>query len=209
MNRLNPKVDAYLRRAKKWQEEMGELRRIILECPLTEELKWRTPCYTFEEKNVVLINAVKDYCALAFFKGALLKDLHDILVKAGENTQAARLIKFTDMQQILDQEEILKSYIEQAIEIEKAGLKVEFKKNPEPVPEELHDKFEEMPEFKAAFEALTPGRQRAYILHFSQPKQAKTRTSRIEKCMPKIFEGKGLNDDYMAKIKKKKPRPKR
>jgi uncharacterized protein YdeI (YjbR/CyaY-like superfamily) len=196
MSKLNPKVDAYLRRAKKWREEMAELRRIVLDCPLTEELKWRAPCYTFQNSNVVLIGAFKEYCVLSFVKGALLKDAKRILVKPGENTQAVRVIRFTEVREITKIEPTLKAYLHEAIEVEKAGLKVKLKKITErKIPEELQDKFAENPALKTAFRALTPGRQRAYLLHFSAAKQSKTRTSRIEKCMPRILKGKGLADD--------------
>lgn len=177
-----------------WQDEMREVRLIILDCGLTEEVKWGVPCYTFQKGNVFTMSALKDYCAVGFFKGALINDVHNILEKPGKNTQAARLIKFTSVEQIVELEPHLRTYIQEAIEIEKAGLKVPMKKNPEPVPEELQDKLDNDPIFKEAFESLTPGRQRGYILHFSGAKQSKTRTSRIEKCTPKIFEGKGLHD---------------
>lgn len=189
---MNPKVDDYLRKAKKWQEEMQKLRRIILDCQLTEELKWGKPCYTFQKSNIVIIQGFKEFCALLFCKGALLNDRHGILKKFG--WQAARRIPFTDVREILEMELILKAYIREAIEVEKAGLKVEFKKKPEPIPEELQNKLDEIPALKTAFNALTPGRQRAYILYFSAAKQTKTRESRVEKCMRQILNGKGLND---------------
>jgi uncharacterized protein YdeI (YjbR/CyaY-like superfamily) len=192
MNKMNPKVDDYLRKAKKWQEEMQKLRRIILDCQLTEELKWGKPCYTFQKSNIVIIQGFKEFCALLFCKGALLNDRHGILKKFG--WQAARRIPFTDVREILEMELILKAYIREAIEVEKAGLKVEFKKKPEPIPEELQNKLDEIPALKTAFNALTPGRQRAYILYFSAAKQTKTRESRVEKCMRQILNGKGLND---------------
>src|SRR5216117_2990472 len=191
---MNPKVDEYLRKAKKWQKEMEKLRMIILDCGLTEELKWGCPCYTFEKSNIVLIHGFKEYCALLFFKGALLKDPKGILIQQTENVQAARQIRFTNVRQIVKMEPILKAYIYEAIEVEKAGLKVNFKKNPEPIPEEFQNKLDEIPALKTAFDALTPGRQRAYVLYFSAPKQSKTRESRIEKCMQQILDGKGLND---------------
>ncbi|MBT31762.1 MAG: hypothetical protein CMO01_19055 [Thalassobius sp.] len=206
---MNPKVDSYFAvgcgrcplggtpdcKVHNWQEEMEHLRTIILSCSLTEELKWGVPCYTFQSKNVLILSAFKEYCSISFFKGALLKDANSILEKPGENTQAARLIKFTKVQQVIDLEETIKNYILEAIEIEKAGLTVDFKEKSEiEYPEELQDKLNEDPELKKAFEALTPGRQRGYILYFTQPKQAKTRVSRIEKCAAKIFEGKGLQD---------------
>jgi Uncharacterized protein conserved in bacteria len=192
---MNPKVDAFLNRADKWQEEMVKLRKIALDCGLNEELKWGVPCYTFQQSNVVLIHGFKEYCALLFFKGALLVDTHGILIQQTTNVQAGRQIRFTHAREITEQEDILKAYIYQAIEVEKAGLKVEFKKSSEyNIPEEFQKRLDEIPELKSAFESLTPGRQRAYILHFSQPKQAKTRESRVEKCIPIILDGKGLND---------------
>ncbi|MDR7314244.1 YdeI family protein [Brevibacillus nitrificans] len=194
-SRLNPKVDEFLSKSKKWREEFEKLRKIVLECELTEEFKWMHPCYTLEGKNIVLIHGFKEYCALLFHKGALLKDPQGILIQQTENVQAARQIRFTDVHQIVEQEAIVKAYIKQAIEVEKAGLELSLKKNADyTVPEELQSKFEEMPALKAAFEELTPGRQRAYLLHFSQPKQAKTREARVEKYVQQILDGKGLND---------------
>jgi uncharacterized protein YdeI (YjbR/CyaY-like superfamily) len=167
----------------------------ILDCPLTEEAKWRVPCYTFQTSNIVLIHGFKEYCALLFFKGALLKDAKGILKKPGENTQAGRQIRFTNVREIVEMEPLLKAYIYEAIEVEKAGLKVNFKKTTEfIIPDEFQNKLDEIPALKTAFAALTPGRQRAYILHFSAPKQSKTRESRVEKCMRQILNGKGLND---------------
>lgn len=193
----NPKVDGYLKKAKKWREEMEELRAIILGCGLAEELKWGKPCYTVQDKNVVLIVGFKDYCSLLLCKGALLKDPKGILIKAGENTQAARQIRFTGMQEINKLETSLKAYVREAVEVEKAGLEVTYKKISEfPIPEELQNKLAEDPTLKKAFAALTPGRQRAYFMHFAAPKQSATRVSRIEKCTPLILAGKGLNDDY-------------
>src|SRR6266436_689934 len=194
MNIMNPKVDGYLRRAKKWQEEFEKLRMIILDCGLTEELKWGKPCYSFQKSNIVIIQGFKEFCALLFCKGALLNDANGILEKPGENTQAARRIPFTNVREIVEMEPILEAYIHEAIEAEKAGLKVNFKKNPESIPEELQNKLDEIPALKTAFDALTPGRQRGYILYFSGAKQSKTRELRIEKCMPQILKGKGLND---------------
>lgn len=194
-SKMNPKVDEFLSKAKKWQEEYSALRNIVLDCELTEEFKWMHPCYTLEKKNIVLIHGFKDYCALLFHKGALLKDAHGILIQQTENVQAARQIRFTSVQEIVGMETIIKEYIREAIEVEKAGLEVPMKEHKEYIiPEELHSKFDEMPTLKTAFEELTPGRQRAYILHFSQPKQSKTRVSRIEKCTQQILDGKGLND---------------
>ncbi|AZV59762.1 YdeI/OmpD-associated family protein [Peribacillus frigoritolerans] len=194
-SKTNSKVDEFLGKAKKWKEEYETLRNIVLDCELTEEFKWMHPCYTFENKNIVLIHGFKEYCALLFHKGALLQDAHGLLIQQTENVQGARQIRFTNVQEIVASESILKAYIHEAIEVEKAGLEVEFKKNEEfTIPEELHNKFDDIPALKTAFEALTPGRQRAYILYFSQAKQSKTRESRIEKCMQKILDGKGLKD---------------
>jgi uncharacterized protein YdeI (YjbR/CyaY-like superfamily) len=193
-NPMNPKVDIFLRKAKKWQEESEELRRILLDCPLNEELKWGQPCYTYHEKNVVLIGGFKEYCTLLFFKGALLSDPKGILVTPG-SLQAGRQIRFTGVRQITERENLLKTYIHEAIEVEQTGLKVILKKHSEYViPEELQAKLDESLDLKTAFNALTPGRQRAYILHFSAPKQAKTRESRVEKCLQWILDGKGLLD---------------
>jgi uncharacterized protein YdeI (YjbR/CyaY-like superfamily) len=192
MNKRNPKVGEYLRKATKWQKEMKKLRRIILDCRLTEELKWGKPCYTFQESNIVIIQGFKEFCALLFCKGALLKDPKGILKKFG--WQAARRIPFTNVREIVEMEPILKAYIYEAIEAERAGLKVNFKKDPEPIPKELQNKLDEIPALKTAFQALTPGRQRGYILYFSGAKQSKTRESRVEKCMGQILKGKGLND---------------
>jgi len=191
----NPKVDFYFDKAEKWQKELEQLRSIALECQLTEELKWGTPCYTLGDRNILLIHVFKEYCAFLFFKGALLKDTDGILIQQSENVQAARQIRFTSLEEIVDLKTILKTYIYQAIEVEKAGLKVELKKTTEfAVSEEFQNKLNEMPDLKKAFDGLTPGRQRAYLLHFSQPKQSKTRESRVEKNIPNILKGKGLND---------------
>nr|WP_154887693.1 YdeI family protein [Paenibacillus xylanexedens] len=191
----NPKVDEYLSKIKTWKEESVKLREIIQEFDLTEDYKWMHPCYTLNGKNVVLIHGFKEYCAILFIKGALLKDTHGLLVQQTENVQAGRQIRFTDLQQIVEQEDMLKSYIREAIEVEQAGLKIEKKEVEQfAVPEELQQQFDANPAFQAAFEALTPGRQRAYLYHFSQPKQSKTKTARIEKCMQPIMERKGLND---------------
>ncbi|WP_058829956.1 YdeI/OmpD-associated family protein [Paenibacillus polymyxa] len=192
---INPKVDAYLDKVKKWKAEMEKLRAIMLDCQLTEELKWGKPCYTFQNSNIAIIQGFKEHCALMFFKGALLNDPNGILIKPGEDTQAGRQIRFTNVEEIIEMETILKVYINEAIEVEKAGLKVDFKKNTELIfPEEFQAKLDEDPALKTAFAALTPGRQRAYVMHFSAPKQSKTRESRIEKCMQDILNGKGLND---------------
>lgn len=194
-SKTNPKVDAFINKAKTWKEEYEKLRAIVLDCGLTEDFKWMHPCYTFENKNIVLIHGFKDYCALLFHKGALLKDPRGMLIQQTENVQAARQIRFTRAEEIVELETILKAYIHEAIEVEKAGLEVDFKKPAEyPVAEELQNKFDEMPALKTAFEALTPGRQRAYLLYFSEPKQSKTRESRVEKYMQQILDGKGLND---------------
>src|SRR6266700_388048 len=191
----NPKVDIFFIKAKKWQKELAKLRTIILDCELTEELKWGCPCYTFQKSNIVLIHGFKEYCALLFFKGALLKDPKGILIQQTENVQAARQIRFTDVREIVKMEPVLKAYINEAIEVEKAGLEVNYKKTSEfKVPEEFQNKLDEIPALKTAFDALTPGRQRAYLFYFSQPKQSKTRESRVEKCMQQILIGKGLND---------------
>ncbi len=192
---MNPKVDEFLTKAKKWKEEYETLRKIVLDCELTEDFKWMNPCYTFEKKNIVLIHGFKEYCALLFPKGSLLQDSHGILIQQTENVQGARQIRFTNVQEIAEKEAILKAYIYEAIEVEKAGLKVKAKKPEELIiPEELQHKFDEIPALKDAFTTLTPGRQRAYILHFSAAKQSKTRESRVEKCIPNILNGKGLND---------------
>ena len=195
MNNMNPKVDEFISKAQSWQEEFETLRTIMLDCQLTEELKWGVPCYTFEKSNIVLIHGFKEYCALLFHKGALLKDPMGILVQQTENVQAARQIRFAHVDEIVEMEPILKTYITEAIAVEKAGLKVDYKETAEfTIPEELRKKLDENPELKTAFEALTPGRQRAYLLYFSQPKQSKTRVTRVEKYMPQILNGKGLND---------------
>jgi uncharacterized protein YdeI (YjbR/CyaY-like superfamily) len=194
MNRMNPKVDAYLKETQVWREESRELRRIALGCGLTEELKWGKPCYTFRESNVVIIQGFKEYCALMFCKGALLKDAKGVLNRIGEHTQGARQIRFTNAREIVAMKPIVKAYISEAIEAERAGLKVEYKRNPEPVPGELQYKLDHYPAMKAAFGALTPGRQRAYILFFSAAKQSKTREARVDKCMGRILSGRGLND---------------
>ncbi|AEV33448.1 hypothetical protein Oweho_2478 [Owenweeksia hongkongensis DSM 17368] len=192
---MNPKVDFYFNKASKWQEEYQKLRTIVLDCGLTEELKWGVPCYTLNGSNVVLIHGFKEYCALLFHKGALLKDSEDILIQQTENVQAARQIRFTTLEEILETEPTIKAYIHEAVEVEKAGLKVELKKTKEfDMPEEFKTALEEDPELKDAFKALTPGRQRGYLLHFSGAKQSKTRVSRIEKATPDILAGKGLND---------------
>lgn len=182
-------------RIEKWKEEFIKLRHIVLDCELTEDFKWMHPCYTYDNKNIVLIHGFKEYCALLFHKGALLKDTRGILIQQTENVQAARQIRFTNVQEIIEMEGILKAYIHEAIEVEKAGLEVNFKKTAEyTIPEEFQTKLHENPALKAAFEALTPGRERAYLHHFSEPKQSKTRESRVEKYMQQILNGKGLNN---------------
>ena len=192
---MNPKVDFYFVNAKKWQEGLEQLRRIVLDCGLTEELKWGCPCYTFQKRNIVLIHVFKEYCALLFFKGALLKDANGILIQQTRNVQAARQIRFTNVREIVKLKPNLKAYIHEAIEVEKAGLKVDLKKTTEfIIPEEFQNKLDKTPALKTAFHALTPGRQRAYLLHFSAPKQSKTRESRVEKCTQQILNGRGLND---------------
>ena len=194
-SRMNPQVDWYFSRAQKWQEELERLRMIVLDCGLTEELKWGCPCYTFQKSNIVLIHMFKEYCALLFFKGALLKDAHRILIQQTKNVQAARQIRFTNIREVVKLRAILKAYISEAIEVDKAGLKVNFKRTTDfTIPEEFQNKLAEIPALKAAFQALTPGRQRAYLLYFSAPKQSNTRESRVEKCMPQILNGKGLDD---------------
>ncbi len=209
---MNPKVDTYLIdgcgrcplyqtpqcKVHTWQAELKGLRKLVLECGLHEEYKWSQPCYTYQRSNVLLVSAFKEYAFISFFKGSLLKDPYEILVKPGKSSQASRLIRITSALQIDEMESIIKAYIHKAIELEKKGLKVQFEKNLEPIPEELQKKLDEDPDFRKAFEALTPGRQRGYILHFSQPKQSKTRVARIEKCMSKILKGEGLNDSYKS-----------
>lgn len=192
---MNPSVDLYFNNVKKWQKELELLRSIVLECSLTEELKWKVPCYTYQNSNIVLIHAFKEYCAFAFFKGALLNDANDLLIQQTENVQAGRQIRFTKIEEIVDLKPILKAYIFEAIEVEKAGIKVELKKHDEyKIVTEFQNKLDENPALKTAFEALTPGRQRGYLLYFSAPKQTKTIELRIENSIPLIFKGKGLTD---------------
>lgn len=192
---MNPKVDFYFDKAEKWQKEQEELRQIALECQLTEELKWGTPCYTFQNSNIVLIHAFKEYCAFLFFKGALLSNADGMLIQQSKNVQAARQIRFTNLKEIIDQRTLLKNTIYEAIEVEKAGLKVLLKQTKEfEIADEFQKRLDDNSKLEAAFKALTPGRQRAYLLHFSSPKQSKTRASRIEKCIDQILDGKGLND---------------
>ncbi len=192
---MDPKVDIYLSKATKWQDELERLRIIILDCGLTEEFKWRVPCYTFQGNNIVLLNGLKDYCTIGFFKGALLNDTNGILFQQTENSQAVRLIRFTHMKEIEKLKPIVQAYIYEAIEVEKAGLKIDFKKDTELVfPPELERQLNKNAAFKKAFEALTPGRQKGYNLYFSEPKNAKTRETRVEKYMQQIINGKGLRD---------------
>jgi len=192
---MNSKVDFYFDKNKKWQKEIEQLRMIVLDCGLTEELKWGCPCYTFHESNIVLIHVFKEYCALLFFKGALLNDANNILIQQTENVQAARQIRFTNIQEIVEMEKILKAYIYEAIEVERAGLKVKLKETAEfKIPEEFQKKLDKSAALKKAFNVLTPGRQRAYIFYFSQPTLSKTRESRVEKYMQQILNGKGLDD---------------
>ena len=192
---MNPSVDFYFNKAKKWQEELEQLRAIVLNCGLTEELKWGVPCYTFDKKNIVLLHVFKEYCAILFVKGALLTDANGILITQTENTQATRQIRFTAIQKIVEAEPVLKAYINEAVEVEKSGLTVSFKKSADfEIPEEFQHKLAESAALKTAFNALTPGRQRSYILYFSAPKQAKTRESRVEKCRQQILNGIGLNE---------------
>ncbi len=192
---MNPKVDFYFNKGNKWQDEIRKLRVIVLDCGLTEELKWGCPCYTFNKSNIVLIHVFKDYCAFLFFKGALLNDPEGILIQQTKNVQVARQIRFTNVQEIVKMKNILKAYIYEAIEVEKAGLKANLKKTSEfTIPEEFKNKLNKTPALKTAFHALTPGRQRAYIFYFSAPKLSKTRESRIEKSMKQILNGKGLDD---------------
>ncbi|GIQ59711.1 hypothetical protein Flavo103_28470 [Flavobacterium collinsii] len=192
---MNPKVDFYFENAEKWQKELDELRKIALDCQLTEELKWGTACYTLQDSNIVLIHSFKDYCAFLFFKGALLADPDQILIHQSENVQAARQIRFTNLEEIVAQKTILKTYIYQAIEVEKAGLKVKLKNTADfKIAEEFQKKLDTNTALKTAFKALSPGRQRAYLLYFSSPKNSTTRVSRVEKVIDQILKGKGLKD---------------
>jgi uncharacterized protein YdeI (YjbR/CyaY-like superfamily) len=192
---MNPKVDWYFAKAGKWQKEVEKLRTIVLDCNLIEELKWGCPCYTFEKNNIVLIHLFKEYCALLFFKGVLLKDKKSILIQQTENVQSARQVRFTDIREIVKMEKTLKAYIYEAVEVEEAGLKVPLKKATEfSIPEEFQKKLDKNAALKTAFYALTPGRQRGYLLYFSSAKQSKTRESRIEKYSKQILKGKGLED---------------
>lgn len=193
---MNPRVDFYFIKEQKWQGEISKLRMIALDCGLTEELKWGCPCYTFQGNNIVLIHVFKEYCAYLFFKGALLNDTHGILIQQTENVQSARQIRFTNVREIVEMETILKAYIFEAIEVEKAGLKVALKQTADfAIPAEFQYKLDHIPALRTAFEALTPGRQRGYLFYFSQPKQSKTREARVEKYILKILDGKGLDDE--------------
>jgi len=195
MNSTNPKVDFFFYKTTKWQEEYKQLRTIILDCGLTEELKWGVPCYTYQKKNIILIHGFKEYCAVLFMKGALLHDAKGILIQQTENVQSARQIRFTNVKEIVKLAPTLKAYVHEAIELEKAGVKVELKKTSEyAIPEEFQNKLDKNADLKKAFKALTPGRQRAYIFHFSQPKLSKTREARVEKYIPQILDGKGIDD---------------
>lgn len=192
---MNPKVDQFLHKVTRWRSELEKLRGILLDCPLTEDVKWNVPIYTHEGKNIVGINAMKEYCTLAFFKGALLKDTNGLLIQATEHTQAARSIHFKSIEEIMQKEAVLKAYVLEAIAAEKSGLKVPVEKPADlPVPEEFQNKLEEVPGLQEAFNALTAGRQRAYLLYFGQAKQAATRASRVEQSLPRILMGKGPND---------------
>jgi len=192
---MNPKVDFFFDKDSKWQKEFQKLRTLVLDCGLMEELKWGQPCYTFQKSNIVLIHGFKDYCALLFFKGVLLNDPDGILIQQTENVQSARQVRFTNVREIAKLEKTLKAYIYEAIEVEKTGLAIKLKKTSDfKIPEEFQNKLKKMPALKKAFDALTPGRQRSYIFHFSQPKLSKTRLSRVEKSIPQILNGKGLTD---------------
>lgn len=195
MNSTNPKVDWYFDKAEKWQEEVRKLRTIILDCGLSEELKWGKPCYTLGKDNIVLIHTFKEYCALLFMKGALLKDPQSFLIQQTENVQSARQIRFSNLREIIKLESTIKAYVKEAIEVEKAGLEIDFKKTKEfTIPEEFQQQLDKNAFLKSAFEELTPGRQRGYLLYFSGAKQSKTREARVEKCMPRILDGLGLDD---------------
>ncbi|MBE7159503.1 MAG: YdeI/OmpD-associated family protein [Rhodospirillales bacterium] len=195
MNKPNPEVDGYFSRAKKWQEELARLRTILLDSPLTEELKWYQPCYTLQGKNVLLIHGLKDAFALAFLKGSLMQDEHGLLTKPGENTQSGRWMKFSSLQEVVEREAIVRAYVQEAVEIERSGREVVLKTTADyAVPDELQRKLDTSPNFRHAFDALTPGRQRGYLLHFAAPKQSKTRAARIEKWTPQILNGRGMHD---------------
>ena len=202
---MNLKVDWFFDKESKWKKEYEKLRAIVLSCGLAEELKWGVPCYTHKNSNILIIHGFKEYCALNYFKGVLLKDTHNILIQQTENVQSARQIRFINSQEIIDLEQVIKTYIFEAIEVEKAGLEVKMKMTSEfEMPEELEQKFDENPDFEKAFKNLTAGRQRGYLLHFAQPKQSKTRISRIEKNIERIFDGYGFND-CVCGLSKRKP----
>jgi uncharacterized protein YdeI (YjbR/CyaY-like superfamily) len=195
MSKKNPAVDSYFSDAKKWPAELKKLRTIVLSSGLTEELKWRSPCYVHEKSNIVILGEFKEYCALSFFKGALLKDPKKILAKPGDNTQSGRLLRFTSVKEITALEPTIKAYLEEAIVVEESGAKINYKPVAEyEIPEELQNKFDDDSKFESAFDKLTPGRQKAYLLHFAGAKQSKTRTTRIESCTPRILKGQGLHD---------------
>ena len=212
---MNPEVDQYLLngcmrcplgaspecKVNSWLPELNKLREIILDCNFTEELKWGVPCYTFQGKNVILLSAFKNFAAISFFKGVLLSDEKKLLIAPGPNSQSSRYLKYTSLKEIIEKEPIIRAYLLEAVEIEKQGLNVSFEKNPEPIPEELQNKMHSDPVFQDAFEALSPGRQRGYIIHFSQAKQSKTRISRIEKMTPKILNGEGMHDHYKSRYR--------
>jgi uncharacterized protein YdeI (YjbR/CyaY-like superfamily) len=194
-SKTNPKVDWFFNKAEKWKEEYAKLRALVLDCGLTEELKWGVPCYTFEGDNIVLMHGFKDYCALLFVKGVLLSDPKGILIQQTEHVQSGRQLRFTNLEEIVEMKSTIKAYIKEAVEVEKAGLKVTLKKTSEyAVPEEFQSKLDAIPRLKKAFDGLTPGRQRGYIYYFSQPKTSKTREARVEKYMPQILKGKGVDD---------------
>lgn len=195
--KTNPKVEEYVNKAKRWQAEYKQLRAYALDCDLSEDIKWKHPCFMYEDSNIVLAHGFKEYCALLFMKGVLMKDPNGILVQQTANVQAARQIRFKNLEEIIEMEDIIKAYIKEAVEVEKSGAQVAFKKEEEfPVPEELDQKFAEMPALKEAFKKLTPGRQRAYLLYFAAPKQSKTRVARIDKYTDRILDGIGLNDRF-------------
>lgn len=195
MSKANPEVDGFFRKARKWREEMERLRAIVLDCGLTEELKWYQPCYAYDGHNVAIVSKFRDFCVLSFFKGVLLKDPEGILVAPGENSQSTRQIQFTSVDEVARLEATIRAYVHEAVEVEKSGRKVPLKKTRDyEVPEELQEKLDADPDFKAAWEALTPGRQRGYLLHFSAAKQSRTRASRVERHRQRILEGKGMHD---------------
>ena len=213
MTQLNPKVDLFIAdgcgrcdyyatdkcKVRSWQMELQHLRQIMLETGLIEEVKWGVPVYTHQGKNIVIVSALKDCVAFGFFKGVLLSDPKKILEQQGPSVQSARIIRFTAVDQIINLSDTIKEYVKESVVIEESGVKVEFKKDLEPIPDELNDMFEDLPALRDAFYALTPGKQRGYIIHFSQPKQSTSRISRIEKCIDKIMNGEGFHDAYKKK----------